>query len=248
MAELTIDTIAMAVAMHPVYRPVASLDQRDALAVLARRVAGIRGVPVDRMAVLDAEFGEVDLAGWALAELGPPTCPQPLYLIQPDADFDPFVAELPRLVQQLDWEITEDIGVTQLDELGATILFGLLDWSLPGGSGATAVVVDRPSIVEQDRLPRPLRVLALRVCDGGGPVRVVGYAEGRPTAPADHRFTGSGPCDAWAAFHRALHDGLIVNGDRVLLHTDGPTRQGWLLLEIVDVDRINLGRSIHYGS
>jgi hypothetical protein len=247
MPELTIDALAMAVAEHPVYHPVSSLTGQEDLAVIAQVVATARGVPVECLAVLAEEFGEADLARLALAELGPPRRPESLYLVQPDQDVDPFVAELPRLVHELAWTPTEDLGLTQLDELGGIALFDLLGWALPDGAGATAAVVDRPPIVESDRLPRPLRVLALRIRAGAGPVRVVACGEGAPTVDADHRFAGRGPCDAWEALHRSLRAGSLADGERVLLHTHGLIRQGWLLLELVDIAQLTVGRCVHYG-
>jgi hypothetical protein len=246
MPELTIHALAMAVAEHPVYHPVSSLSEQEHMAVIAKVVAAARRVPVERLAVLADEFGDADLARLALAELGPPQRPESLYLVQPDQDVDPFIAELPRLVHDLGWTPTEDLGLTQLDELGGIALFDLLGWALPPGAGATAVVVDRPPIVQSDHL-RPLRVLALRIRAGAGPVRVVACGEGAPTVDADHTFTGRGPCDAWEALHRSLRAGSLADGERVLLHTHGLIRQGWLLLELVNLAHITVGRCVHYG-
>jgi 3-oxoacyl-[acyl-carrier-protein] synthase III len=45
-------------------------------------------------------------------------------------------------------------------------------------------------------------------------------------------LTGAGPCDTWLALHTALRAGRIAAGDRVLLRTRGPRREGWVLLEV----------------
>ena len=43
-------------------------------------------------------------------------------------------------------------------------------------------------------------------------------------------------------FRSALAEGEIADGERLLLHTRGPAREGWLAMEAVDVAAVRLAR------
>jgi hypothetical protein len=141
--------------------------------------------------------------------------------------------ELARLVHEAGWS-GEDVGVTQLDELGGTLIFRMLGWAVPAGP-ATVVVCDDPLFTDASHGSRPIAAVGVRARRGPGPLRVLGCGEGAPAGQdAGSRFAGVGPCDAWLALHAALRSGRVADGDRVLLHTRGPAREGWLSMEVVD--------------
>jgi hypothetical protein len=232
--ELTIEALAVAVADTPAYRPANELADGHELRSLSRTIAGMREVGLDRVAVLDARPDGVDVSSRALAALGRPAVPgQPVYLVRPEPESEPFVATLARLVHELDWPAGDDLGVTHLEELGGVLIFELLSWLVDPAVGATVLVVDEPLFVDGAHRPSTVSAVALRVGAGDGPIRVLDWGEGAPAATAAHVFlTGAGPCDTWLALHTALRAGRIAAGDRVLLRTRGPRREGWVLLEV----------------
>ena len=170
------------------------------------------------------------------------------------------MAALAQLVHESGWA-GEDLGITHLEELGGTAVFDLLRWAVPAGTGATVVVCDEPLFVDA-RVPGRFKAVGLRLAQGAGPLRVLGCGEGGPAAAqgaegtvgaegtdgAAHRFSGRGPCDGWLEFHEALAAGKVRDGERVLVHARGPLREGWLLLEAVDVASVLLADSTPYES
>ena len=152
------------------------------------------------------------------------------------------MAALDRLVHESGWA-GEDVGLTYLEELGGTTVFELLEWAVPAETGATAVICDEPLFADA-RVPGHFKAVGLRLCQGTGPLRILGCGEGTPDdGPdrAEHRFSGRGPCDGWLGLHGALAAGAIRDGDWVLVHARGPLREGWLLLEAVDAASVLLG-------
>lgn len=236
MAELGLAAIAVARDERPVYRDAAGLPDATQSASLARTMSRLYDIPVQRLAVLD---GGAELPARALAALGAPDSAQPLALVQSTPSPEVIIMPLARLVHELGWPVSEDIGVTHLHELGGTAVLELLSWSV-GGDGATAVIVDQPVYVEAGSQPSTVAAVALRVCGPDGPLRVLDWGEGAPAGEVARRFTGTGPCDAWLALRDALAAGELTDGDRVLLHTLGRHRDGWALLEIRDAAGVRL--------
>lgn len=238
MPELTIEALAGVVADSPDHRPATELADGHELRSLSRTIAGLREVGLDRVAVLEARQDGLDVSSRALAALGRPAVPgQPIYLVRPEPEPEPFVATLARLVHELDWPAGDDLGVTHLEELGGVLVFELLSWLVDPAVGATVLIVDEPLFVDAARRPSTVSAVALRVGAGDGPIRVLDWGEGAPVATPAHVFlTGTGPCDAWLALHAALRAGRIAPGDRVLLRTRGPHREGWILLEVTRND------------
>lgn len=243
MSELSVLAISAVFQEHPDYRPVpvsAASAENEGVAQLARAVAEFTGVPAERLRMLaDADVqAATQVGGHALAALGAPAEEQPLFLVRSGPLLDPYSAELARLVHESGWA-GEDVGITHLDELGGTAVFGLLNWALPEQAEATVLVCDDPLFVDELDGRAPIGVVGLRVLHGPGPLRVLGCGEGVPEpgllGEADHRFLGTRPCDGWRALHAMLAAGRIDDGDRILLHTRGPRREGWLALEAVDV-------------
>ncbi len=235
MPELTIEGLAGAVAARPAYRPATELADGHELRSLSRTVAGLREVDLDRVAVLEPRPDGIDVSSRALVALGrPAVAGQPVYLVRPEPEAGrPFVATLARLVHELDWPAGEDLGVTHLEELGGVLIFELLSWLVDPAVGATVLIVDEPLFADSADRPSTVSAVALRVGAGDGPIRVLGWGEGAPAARVAHAFFfGTGPCDAWLRLHAALRAGRIIAGDRVLLRTRGPRREGWVLLEV----------------
>jgi hypothetical protein len=240
--ELTIEALAAAVAAQPAYRPATELADGHELRSLSGTVAGLREVGLDRVAVLEPSPDGVDVSSRALAALGRPVVAgQPVYLVRPEPEAgQPFVATLARLVHELDWPAGDDLGVTHLEELGGVLVFELLSWLVDPAVGATVLIVDEPLFADSADRPSTVSAVALRIGAGGGPIRVLDWGEGTPGAVAAHVFlTGTGPCDAWLALHAALRAGRIAAGDRVLLRTRGPRREGWVLVEVPDVTLVD---------
>ncbi|RKN05110.1 hypothetical protein [Streptomyces radicis] len=234
-ALLSVHALGAAVRPDGGHRPVAALERVAHARALGDLVAAARGVPAERLRLLPpGRTGGV--AVQALAALGPPPDEQPLYLVRSGPLRDPRVAELARLVHTVGWD-GEDIGVTHLDELGGALVFDLLSWAMP--AAATALICDEPSFTESPNAV-PLRAVSLRVRRGPGPLRVLGCGEGAPPPAAGRRFTGAGPCDAWLALRDAVGGGELTSGDRVLLHTRGPEREGWLVLEATSPAALHL--------
>ncbi|WP_433271697.1 hypothetical protein ACQPZF_13320 [Actinosynnema sp. CS-041913] len=224
MAELSVRAIAAAVDEHPEYRRVAAFEGDAAMLDVAETLARFRGTPVGRLRFL-ADDHKADVAVAALAALGPPDEPQPLLLVRADPDPDPFVAVLPRIVHDLPW-VSEELGITHLEELSGTAVVELLSWLLDE-RGATVVIADQPPVVVGE--PKPLSAVALRVSHGGGPLRITGWGSGEP-APSTHVFGGPGPCDGWRGLSEAVADGRVVPGHSVTVEVRGPAL-GWVRLE-----------------
>ncbi len=242
MPDLSVDAIGVALARHPNYLPLSAFAAD--VVPRARSVAESLGIPLPHLMVVapedTAETGEPDVSALALAALGPPEADQPLFFVRSGPLRDAKVAALARLVHEAGWA-GEDVGITQLDELGGTIVFDLLDWAIdwavPDGVGATVLICDEPLFADARQGGEFFAAIALRVRRGPGPLRVLGCGEGAPGSAefgADQRYVGSGPCDGWVALRAALAAGEVADGDRVLLHTKGPLREGWLALHVVD--------------
>ncbi|WNI18957.1 hypothetical protein [Actinacidiphila sp. ITFR-21] len=240
---LSVTAVGVAVQEQPDYRPVAGLAADDDLLPLVRAVADLNDIPLDRLEMLTDSGDTKNVSAMALAALGRPDRPQPLYYVRSGPLPDPYVATLARLVHEADWA-GEDTGITHLDELGGTAVFDLLDWAVGEGPGATALVCDEVLFADSRLGPVPAAAVALRVRRGPGPLEVLAVGEGTPGAwprnAADHRFTGRRACDGWIALGRALADGRIADGDRLLLHTRGEHREGWLLLRAADTAGLEL--------
>ncbi|HVK23852.1 MAG TPA: hypothetical protein VM677_21060 [Actinokineospora sp.] len=241
MPELSVDAIGVAF-VPPDYQRAQALDPGAEFAMQAGGVAHFSGVPMERLLVLRSELdGESDVSSLALACLGPPAEPQPLFLVRSGPERDPYVVELARIVHGAAWA-GEDVGITHLDELGGTLVFDLLDWAVPA-AGATVLVCDDPAYVDESQDTSRIGAVAIRLRRGPGPLRVLGCGEGSPGAVpdwSDHLFVGSRPCDSWLALHAAVADGRVTDGQQLLLYTKGPTRAGWLSLAAVDVAGLRL--------
>lgn len=236
MPDLGIDTIAFAAARREEYVPLAALPGAADLVPQERLAAA--GIPLSRLMVRIPEDDDVDVTAQVLAALGPPAVPQPLYFVRSGPLRDPNVAALAGLVHRSGWA-GEDVGLSHLDELGGTAVFGLLEWAVE--TEATAVVCDEPLFADAACGAPRFAAVGVRVRRGAAsPLAVSGCGEGKPALTGGHRFTGRGPCDAWLAFCAALSEGVITDGDRVLLHTRGPLREGWLSLLAVDVSALRL--------
>jgi hypothetical protein len=242
MPDLSVEAISVAVHRHPGYRPVAALAPTEDLPLLVADVARFSGIPPERLWLLDPDDGPAaDVATPALAALGAPATDEPLFLVRSGPPRDPYAVELARLVHEAGWA-GEDVGVTHLDELGGTVIFRLLSWVVPEGATATVVICDDPLFTDAAHGSRPIAAVGVRVRRGPGPLRVLGCGEGAPTGTVagDSRFAGAGPCDGWLALHAALRSGRVTDGDRMLLHTRGPAREGWLSMVAVDTEGLLL--------
>jgi hypothetical protein len=235
MPDLGIDTIAFAAARREEYVPLSTLPGAAELVPPERLSAA--GIPLSRLMVRIPEDDDVDVAAQVLAALGTPAVPQPLFLVRSGPLRDPNVAALAGLVHRSGWA-GEDVGLTHLDELGGTAVFGLLEWSVE--NEATAIVCDEPLFADSVCGDPRFAAVGVRLRRGTAALTVSGCGEGRPALTGGHRFTGRGPCDAWLAFCAALAEGVVADGERVLLHTRGPLREGWLSLLAVDVAALRL--------
>ncbi|WP_103349423.1 hypothetical protein [Amycolatopsis sp. CA-128772] len=235
MPDLGIDTIAFAAARREEYVPLSSLPGAADLVPPERLAAA--GIPLSRLVVRIPEDDDVDVAAQVLAALGPPAVPQPLFFVRSGPLRDPNVAALAGLVHRSGWE-GEDVGLSHLDELGGTAVFGLLEWAV--GTEATAVICDEPLFADAACGHPRFAAVGVRLRRGSSPLAVSGCGDGKPALAGDHRFAGRGPCDAWLAFCAALAEGVVADGDRVLLHTRGPLREGWLSLLALDVAALRL--------
>lgn len=252
MAELSITALAVSVCDDAVYRPVAALAEGHEFQQLAQGVAQQAGTTLQAIRLRPADGQSTDVSALALAALGPEHRDEPLFLVRSGPLSDPYGALLARLVFESGWE-GEDVGITHLDELGGTVVFDLLRWAVPDGGGATALICDDPLFAhdaawdagqsaEENHRSR-VAAAAVRVRRGSGALRVIGCGEGAPTALSDHaehRLHGRRPSDGWIALREAVARQCIDNGDRVLIHTRGSLREGWLLMEAVDITGLKL--------
>ncbi|MFF9625775.1 hypothetical protein [Streptomyces griseosporeus] len=208
-------------------------------------VAEHSGLPLGRLRMLTAPADGTGLAEKALLRLGPPPVPQPFALVQAAADRDTLSAELPRLMQELEWPFTEDMGLTHLGDRGGATVVDLVSWWADPATGATVVVADQPLFALAGRLPRRLTAVALRFGGGEGPLHVLDWGEDRPAPAADHVYTGPGACGGWPALCDALDgdalDGLARDsdardsdeprpGDRILVRCGAGEHHAWVLL------------------
>lgn len=205
------------------------------------------GIPREHVLVLrppgedDTGHGP-DVSTLALAGLGAPATAQPLFFVRSGPLRDGMVAALAQLVHESGWA-GEDVGLTDFEELGGTAVFDVLEWAVPAQSGATAVICDEPVFLDA-RVPGRFSAVGLRLRRGPGPLRLLGCGEGAPgdeAERAEHWFSGRGPCDGWLGLHEALRAGKVRDGERVLIQARGPMREGWLLLEAVEIAALLLG-------
>ena len=242
MSELSIDALSAVRWQPATYRPVTAPGGADYLLPLARLVTACAGIPAERLRMLAPGEGP-DVAGRALAALGEPPHGQPLFLVRSGPLRDPNVAELARLVHATGWQ-GEDLGITHLEELGGTVVFDLLEWAVPEETGATVLVCDEPLFADARLGGALFTAVGLRLRHGPGPLRVLGCGEGppgpRPTASGERRLVHGAPCDGWLALFAALAAGRVEVGERLLLHTRGPRREGWLALEATDPAALRL--------
>ncbi|BBA96688.1 hypothetical protein RVR_2103 [Actinacidiphila reveromycinica] len=233
---LSVTALAVSVQEQPCYRPVSGLADTDDLLPLVQAVAELKGIPAHRLEMLTDPGDGKDVSTLALAALGAPPEPQPLFYVRSGPLPDPYVATLARLVHEAGWA-GPDTGVTHLDELGGTLVFDLLAWAADPVAGATALICDEEMFADARTGLEPATAVALRVRRGPGPLEVLALGEGAPgphALAADHRFGGPRACDGWTRLGAALDSGSIAAGERVLLHTRGPHREGWLLLRAAD--------------
>ncbi|WP_194911394.1 hypothetical protein [Catenulispora rubra] len=256
-AGLSVEAVSAATLPFENYVP---LDSSE-LAVPRSRLEREHGIPPEHALVRtlqDSVWDGPDVSSLALAGLGVPAVAQPLFLVRSGPLRDSMVAALAQLVHESGWA-GEDLGITHLEELGGTAVFDLLEWAVPPRTGATVVVCDEPLFADV-RVPGRFKAVGLRLRQGPGPLRVLGCGEGGSAAAggsgglggsgvadgAEHRFSGRGPCDGWLAFHEALAAGKVRDGERVLIHARGPLREGWLLLDAVDVGSVLRADSTPY--
>lgn len=201
------------------------------IAAYLHAVSTHSGIPQPRLRMLTVRPDGAEPAARALAGLGAPPGPQPLLLVQADGDRDILSAALPRLVEETEWTVTEDLGLTHMGDVGGTAVMDLLSWWMDPEAGATVVVVDQPLFVRDDRVPDRLTAVALRFRGGEhGRWQVLGWGEGEPPADADRVCSGPGACGAWSELHRLDLDGDLRPGDRILLLAGSAERRAWLLL------------------
>jgi hypothetical protein len=240
-AGLSVEAVGVATLPFGNYVPLATLP---AEAVPMSQIEREHGIPREHVLVLapeDSTDGAPDVSGLVLAALGAPAVAQPLFFVRSGPLRDSLVARLAQLVHESGWA-GEDVGLTHLEELGGTAVFGLLEWAVPADTGATVVLCDEPLFTDARETGR-FAAVGLRVRRGDGPLRVVGCGEGVPgddLGPVAHRFSGRRLSDGWLALHEALATGKVRDRERVLVHAQGPLREGWLLLDAVDPAAVRL--------
>ncbi|WP_353942649.1 hypothetical protein ABII15_13990 [Streptomyces sp. HUAS MG91] len=248
-AVLSIDALTVAVEESPRYRDAAGAQAADGmsgmfggweaagddpdgglLAGYLASVAEYSGRPVDRLRMLTARADGEDVVETALRALGPPPGPQPFVLVHSGADRDTLGAALPRLVHEMGWEVTEDMGLTHLGDLGGAAVVDLVSWWADPRAGATAVVLDQPLFALADAVPERLTAVGLRFGAGDGPLRVLARGEGGPVPESDHVFSGPGACGGWPELHRALQHDEPRPDDRILVRCGAGEHHAWVLL------------------
>jgi hypothetical protein len=196
---------------------------------LVGSVVRATNIPMSAARMLTIREDGAELAEVALTALGPPPRPQPLFLVQTTSDRDTSAMLLPKLVHELDWHVTEELGITHLGGLGGTAILDMLSWSVDPHIGATVIVADQPHVVTADHVPNRLLAVALRF-GGDGPLEVLDWGEGRPPAGADQQFTGSGACGGWPDLHAALGNRQLRTGNRIVVQSGAGDQLGWALL------------------
>jgi hypothetical protein len=253
MANLYIDALAIAVRSQPRLQPSAELARRDPRRRAANMIARNRGIPAERMYVRQPVLGNpADAADYALTvraldTLGSPGHDQTLFLVRSGPVIDPMMAPLAATTHGVGWT-GDDVGISHLEEQGGTQVFGLLDWAVPEGQGATVVIVDDPAYVDVQTEKPAFAAVALRLARTGA-LRVVasgGIARGAPALPTAarhaHILSGPGACDAWLDLHATLAAGAVRQGEFVLLRTVGDEQQGWLLLKASQLHELRMTR------
>lgn len=251
MLDLSVEALGVAVLSYSNYLPL-RVDVASAPIETANRFERkARGVPPEHAMQVamddDADFAdEPNVGALALAALGSPPDAQPLFLVH-DVPRDSMVSALAGLVQGAGWA-GEDVGITQLEELGGTVVFDLLDWAMPE-TGATALICDEPLFADARLGGTRFGAVALRVRPGEGPLRVLDCGEGAPGVAIEevqavkHRFAGSGPCDGWLDLFDALAVGAIADGERILIEVRTAFREGWVLIQAETVADVRLARA-----
>jgi hypothetical protein len=247
MTGLTVDAVAVAVEDDPRYVAAGQMptDPVQLRAVMRQWPHGVptelgaeylasvsdhAGIPMPALRMLTVREDGTEAAALALAGLGAPPQPQPLVLVQAAADRDSSAMLLPRLVHELAWHVTEEMGLTHLGDLGGTAILELLSWWADERVGATVLIVDQPLFVGADRAPDRISAVALRFGGGDGPLRVLDWGEDAPPDGADRQFTGDGACGGWPDLHAALGRHELRTGDRIVVRSGTGDRQGWGLL------------------
>lgn len=232
MTDLSISRLSGAVRTHNDYLPLEAFPDN----LLPERRLLQEGIPLDHIVVVNPtdSHDQAELSDLVLAAIGVPDDDQQLFLVRSGPLRDPMVTLLARVVFRSGWR-GDDIGITHLDELGGTIAFEMLEWAIPGDV-ATVLISDEPIFTDDRVGTGRFAAVAMRVHRGPGPLRVLAAGEGAPgdLPDVDWRFVGTGPCDGWLDVHAALTAGEIADGARILLHTKGPLREGWLLAQVVD--------------
>jgi hypothetical protein len=240
MTDLSISRLCVAMRTHEDYLPLSAFP--DDLLPKQRLVAAAQeGIPLEHLVVVNPkDSDQAELSDVVLAAVGVPADDQPLFLIRSGPLRDPMVTLLARIVFRSGWR-GDDIGITHLDELGGTVGFELLDWAIPEDV-ATVLIADEPIFTDARTGSGRFAAVSMRVHRGPGPLRVLAAGEGAPGdfSDVDWRFVGIGPCDGWLDVHAALAAGDVADGSRILLHTKGSVREGWLLAEVVDAAGVEL--------
>lgn len=197
-------------------------------------VAAHIDIPKSVLQMLSVRADGTEIAEAALAALGAPRQPQPLLLVQATADRDTTAMLLPRLVHELTWPVTEELGVTHLGCTGGTAILDMLSWWVDPQVGATVIIIDQPQFVATDRVPERLSAVALRF-GGTGPLQVLGCGMGGRSGNVDYRFTGPGACGGWLDLHRALGNPWLRCGDRIVVQSGADDQSGWGLIRCKSV-------------
>ena len=247
-ACLSVEAVGVATLPFENYLPLSSYPAQEAPMSQLEREHGIPREHVIVMSAEDSTDAGPDVSKLVLDGLGAPECEQPLFFVRSGPLRDSLVAKLAQLVHESGWA-GEDVGITHLEELGGTVIFGMLEWAVPADTGATVVICDEPLFADVREAGR-FAAVGLRVRQGAGPLRVVGCGEGTPgdeLGPVAHRFTGRRLSDGWLAFHEALTAGKVRAGDLVLVGAQGPVREGWLLLDAVDPASVRLSEHLAHA-
>lgn len=239
----------MTVRSRPQLRSTTELPRTHLRRQVAELVARQRGVPSERVKVRHpadhdlADAGDFLITQRALTALGPPpNAPHTLYLVRSGPLLDPLVAPLAATVHTTGW-LGDDVGISHLEEQGGMLVFDLLTWTIPADNGATVVVVDDPAYVDETTEYPTFAAVSLRL-SAAGALCIRACGEGTPPteekAGYAHYFSGRGPCGAWLDFYAALDSAAINRGESTLLHTVGPKRQGWVLIDMIEPEQLRM--------